>query len=51
VSRNIGDAYDDEYIWVSSNEDEIHHRFLYSEEPSEGFQSSSPVVRVRIVKE
>lgn len=51
IPKNIGDAYDGEYIWLSSNEDEIHNRFLYGEEPSESFQSGSPIDNLRIVKE
>ncbi len=51
IPKNMGDAYDGEYIWLSSNEDEIHDRFLYGDEPSENFQSGSPVDRLRIVKE
>ena len=51
VPKIMGDAYDGEYIWLSSNEDEIHDRFLYGEDPSESFQSGSPVDRLRIVKE
>lgn len=51
VPKIICDAYDGENIWLSSNEDEIHDRFLYGEEPSESFQSGSPVDRIRIVKE
>jgi hypothetical protein len=40
-----------ELIWISSNEDEIHNRFLYGEEPSESFQSGSPIDNLRIMKE
>jgi hypothetical protein len=40
-----------ELIWISSNEDEIHNRFLYGEEPSESFQSGSPIDNLRITKE
>lgn len=31
VPKIIGDTYDGENIWLSSNEDEIHDRFLYGE--------------------
>jgi len=51
IPKSMGDAYDGEYIWLSSNEDEIHNRFLYGEEPSESTQSGSPVDKLRIVKE
>ena len=47
----MGDAYDGEYIWLSSNEDEIHDRFLYGEEPSDNLASDSPVDRLRVVKD
>ena len=51
IPKGIGDAYDGEYIWLNSNEDEIHSRFLYGEEPSESPQSGSPLDKLRIVKE
>lgn len=51
IPKGIGDVYDGEYIWLSSNEDEIHNRFFYGEEPSESFQSASPVDMLRVVKE
>ena len=51
IPKSIGDAYDGEYIWLNKDEDEIHNRFLFGEEPSESFQSGSPVDKLRIVKE
>lgn len=51
VPKKMGDAYDGEYIWLSSNEDEIHDRFLYGEEPSETLASGSPIDRLRVVKD
>jgi hypothetical protein len=51
VPKNMGDAYDGEYIWLSGNEDEIHDRFLYGEEPPDTLASGSPVDRLRIVKD
>ena len=51
VPKNLGDAYDGEYIWLSSNEGEIHDRFLYGVEPSDNLASGSPVDRLRVVKD
>ena len=51
IPKSIGDAYDGEYIWLNSNEDEIHNKFLFGEEPLENFQSGSPVDNIRMVKE
>src|SRR5919108_912962 len=51
IPKSLGDAYDGEHIWLNRDEDEIHNRFLFGEEPSDGFQSGSPVDKLRIVKE
>jgi hypothetical protein len=51
IPKSMADAYDGEYIWLSSNEDVIHNKFLYGEEPLESPQSGSPIDKLRIVKE
>jgi hypothetical protein len=51
VPKNLGDVYDGVYIWLSSNEDEIHDRFLYGEGPSDSPVSGAPVDSLRVVKE
>lgn len=29
----MADAYDGEYLWLSSNEDEVQDKFFYGEDP------------------
>ena len=34
LPKNLADAYDGDYLWLSNNEEEVHDKFLYGEEPS-----------------
>ncbi|HEY9398557.1 MAG TPA: hypothetical protein VIP29_01535 [Nitrososphaeraceae archaeon] len=49
IPKNIADAYDGEYIWLSSNEEQIHDKFFYGEEPPESDQTGSPINKIRLV--
>ena len=51
VPKNLADAYDGKYLWLKSEEEQIHDKFLYGEEPPENDQNGSPIDRVRLVKE
>lgn len=51
VTQNLADAYDGKYLWLKSNEEEIHDKFLYGEEPPENDQTGSPINKVRLVKD
>ena len=51
VPKNLADAYDGKYLWLKSDEEQIHDKFLYGEEPPENDQNGSPIDRVRLVKE
>jgi hypothetical protein len=51
VPKNLGDAYDGEYIWLSINEDGIHDRFLYGEKSPDNLAPGSPVDRLKVVKD
>jgi hypothetical protein len=51
LPKNIADAYDGKYLWLKSEEEQIHDKFLYGEEPPENDQTGSPIDRVRLVKE
>lgn len=33
IPKNLADAYDGEYLWLSSNEDEVQNKFFYGEDP------------------
>jgi hypothetical protein len=50
VPKNLGDAYDGEYLWLSNNEEQIHDKFFYGEEPAEDVQIA-PIERIKVVKE
>jgi hypothetical protein len=50
VPKNLADAYDGEYIWLSNNEEEIRGKFLYGEEPSVDEQIVSSE-GIKVVKE
>jgi hypothetical protein len=51
VPKNLADAYDGKYLWLKSDEEQIHDKFLYGEEPPENDQNGSPIDKVRLVKE
>jgi hypothetical protein len=51
VPKNLADAYDGKYLWLNSDEEQIHDKFLYGEEPPENDQNASPIDRVRLVRE
>jgi hypothetical protein len=51
VPKNLADAYDGKYLWLNSDEEQIHDKFLYGEEPPENDQNGSPIDRVRLVRE
>ena len=51
VHKNLADAYDGKYLWLKSEEEQIHDKFLYGEEPPENDQNGSPIDKVRLVKE
>jgi len=49
VLKKLADAYDGKYVWLSSDEAQIHDKFFYGEEPPESDQTGSPVNRIRFV--
>ncbi len=49
VPKNLADVYDGDYLWLSNNEEDIHDKFLYGEEPSN--DGSAPIEDVKVVKE
>ncbi|MGH9973383.1 MAG: hypothetical protein ACRD93_05755 [Nitrososphaeraceae archaeon] len=51
IPKNLADAYDGKYLWLKSDEEQIHDKFLYGEEPPENDQNGSPIDRVRLVRE
>jgi hypothetical protein len=51
IPKNIADAYDGKYVWLNSNEEQIHDKFFYGEEPPESDQTGSPINRIRLVNE
>jgi hypothetical protein len=51
IPKKEADAYDGKYVWLISNKEQIHDKFLYGEEPPEGDQTGSPVDKIRYVKE
>lgn len=50
VPKNLADAYDGEYLWLSNNEEEIRGKFFYGEEPSVDDQIVSNE-GIKVVKE
>lgn len=50
VPKNLADAYDGDYLWLTNNEEEIHDRFLYGEEPSDD-DKITPIERIKMVNE
>ena len=51
LPKNEADAYDGKYVWLISDEEKIHDKFFYGEEPPESDQSGSPMNRIRLVNE
>jgi hypothetical protein len=41
IPKNLADAYDGKYLWLSNNEDDIRDKFFYGEEPSADDQVAS----------
>jgi hypothetical protein len=50
IPKNLADAFDGDYLWLSSNEEEVHDKFLYGEEPSNS-DDINTVDGVKLVKE
>lgn len=50
VPKNVADAYDGKYLWLSNNEEEIHDTFFYGEEPAED-DKIAPIEKIKVVKE
>jgi len=50
VPKNLADAYDGDYLWLSNNEEEILDKFLYGEEPSVD-DKAAPIERIKMVNE
>ena len=50
MPKNLGDAFDGEYLWLKGNEEEIHNKFFYGEEPEEESQGTS-IDNIKVVKE
>ena len=50
VPKKLADAYDGDYLWLSNNEEEIHDKFLYGEEPSVD-DKAAPIERIKMVNE
>lgn len=50
IPKNLADAYDGDYLWLTNNEEEIHDKFLYGEEPSVD-EKITPVERIKVVNE
>ena len=50
MPKNLADAYDGDYLWLNNNEEEIHDKFLYGEEPSVDEKITS-FERIKVVNE
>jgi len=50
MPKNLADAYDGDYLWLTNNEEEIHDKFLYGEEPSVD-EKITPVEKIKVVNE
>ena len=50
IPKNLADAYDGEYLWLTNNEEEIRGKFFYGEEPSVDEQIVSSE-GIKVVKE
>jgi len=51
IPKKEADAYDGKYVWLTSNEEQIHDKFFYGEEPPESDQTGSSINRIRLVNE
>lgn len=51
VPKKLADAYDGEYLWLSNNEEQIHDKFFYGEEPSEDDDKVAPIESIKVVNE
>ena len=51
IPKKEADAYDGKHIWLTSNEEQIHDKFFYGEEPPDSDQTGSPINRIRLVNE
>lgn len=50
IPKDLADAFDGKYLWLSDDEEKIHEKFFYGEEPSESANAVSSD-GVKIVKE
>lgn len=50
IPKDLADAFDGKYLWLSDDEEKIYNKFFYGEEPSESENVASND-RVKIVKE
>ncbi|HJR84362.1 MAG TPA: hypothetical protein VJ772_03230, partial [Nitrososphaeraceae archaeon] len=41
VPKELGDAFDGKYLWLKGDEEEIHNKFFYGEQPEDDAQSTS----------
>jgi hypothetical protein len=49
LPKNLADVYDGNYLWLSNNEEDIHDKFLYGEEPSN--DGTAAIDGVKLIKE
>lgn len=50
IPKNLADAFDGKYLWLSDDKEKIQNKFFYGEEPSES-ENITSADGVRIVKE
>lgn len=50
IPKDLADAFDGKYLWLSDDEEMIHDKFFYGEEPSDSANAVSSD-GVKIVKE
>jgi hypothetical protein len=50
IPKNLADAFDGKYLWLSDDKEKIQKKFFYGEEPSES-ENITSADGVRIVKE
>jgi hypothetical protein len=48
IPKNLADTYDGKYLWLITDEDEIHQKYLYGEEPS-GDKSTKNIEGIGVV--
>ena len=41
IPKNLADAFDGEYLWLSSNEEDVQNKFFYGEDPLHDDQAIS----------